>query len=49
MKVIGLTGPSGAGKTLFCKFAERCGVPSIDADRIYHDLLVPPPLALTKL
>ena len=49
MKVIGLTGPSGAGKTLFCKFAERCGVPSIDADRIYHDLLVPPSSCLDEI
>ena len=39
IKVLGLTGPSGAGKgtaaTLFAKY----GIPSIDTDAVYHTLL----------
>ena len=42
MTIIGLTGPSGAGKsTIAALFAEK-GIPVMDADRIYHALLVPP-------
>jgi dephospho-CoA kinase len=42
MTIIGLTGPSGAGKsTIAALFTER-GIPVMDADRIYHALLVPP-------
>ena len=42
MKVIGLTGPSGAGKgTVGNKFADR-GIPVIDCDAVYHALLLPP-------
>ena len=42
LTIIGLTGPSGAGKsTIAALFTER-GIPVIDADRIYHALLVPP-------
>ena len=49
MKTIGLTGPSGAGKgALAARFAAR-GIPVIDADRVYRDLLVPPSLCLDAL
>lgn len=49
MNIIGLTGPSGAGKgALAAQFAAR-GIPIIDADRIYHDLLVPPSRCLDAL
>ena len=47
--VIGLTGPSGAGKTTFCEIASGMGIQSIDADQIYHSLLVPPSLCLDEL
>ena len=39
MKVIGLTGPSGAGKSCCAGFLEACGIPVIDADKIYHALI----------
>ena len=49
MLVIGLTGPSGAGKgevsTLFASY----GLPIINADRIYHELLSPPSSCLKEL
>ncbi len=49
MLVIGLTGPSGAGKgevsTLFASY----GLPIINADHIYHELLSPPSSCLKEL
>ena len=42
MKVIGITGPSGAGKSLLCRFLKNNNIPCIDADGVYHSLLVPP-------
>lgn len=49
IKVIGLTGPSGAGKTTFCKIAAELGIKSIDTDAVYHSLLVPPSPCLDEL
>jgi dephospho-CoA kinase len=49
MLVIGLTGPSGAGKGLFCKELKNYGVESIDADAVYHSLLIPPSPCLDAL
>ncbi len=50
MKVLGLTGPTGAGKgmvsDLFCRYYH---IPSIDTDRVYHQLLVPPSPCLNEL
>ncbi|MBR2622231.1 MAG: dephospho-CoA kinase [Clostridia bacterium] len=49
MKIIGLTGQSGAGKgTVATLFAEH-GIPSIDTDAVYHKLLVPPSPCLNEL
>ena len=42
MYVIGLTGPSGAGKGLVSAFWGKKGLSVIDADEVYHRLLVPP-------
>ncbi len=42
MKILGLTGPSGAGKTLFSFFLCAKGCPCINADELYHSMLVPP-------
>ena len=42
MKIIGVTGPSGSGKTLFGEYFSRLGIPVINADEVYHSLLVPP-------
>ena len=42
MKIIGITGPSGSGKSLLCQSLEQKQVFCIDADKVYHSLLVPP-------
>lgn len=42
MKIIGLTGPSGAGKSTVAGFFAAYGIPAIDADRVYHDILAAP-------
>lgn len=39
MTVIGITGPTGAGKTTALRALEELGVEVIDADRVYHRLL----------
>ena len=39
MKVIGITGPTGAGKTTALKEIERLGGRVLDADAVYHRLL----------
>ena len=50
MKVLGLTGPTGAGKgTVAAVFAELYGIPSIDTDAVYHELLIPPSPCLDEL
>lgn len=48
MKIIGVTGPTGAGKSLLCKeLSDSAAV--IDADEVYHSLLIPPSDCLTAL
>ena len=42
MKVIGLTGPSGAGKGVCDIYFQNHGISYIDTDKVYHDLLLPP-------
>lgn len=39
MKTIGLTGPTGAGKTTVLSALEELGCFAIDCDRVYHRLL----------
>lgn len=39
MKRIGITGPTGAGKTTALNALTSLGVHVIDADKVYHDLL----------
>ena len=39
MKIIGLTGPTGAGKTTALRVLEELGAVIIDCDEVYHDLL----------
>ena len=49
MRIIGITGPSGSGKSHLCEYIARLGVPVIDADEVYHSLLVPPSRCLDEL
>lgn len=49
MLVIGLTGPTGAGKGEVAAIFARYGIPVINADRIYHDLIKPPSSCLQEL
>ena len=49
MTVIGITGPSGSGKGECSKYLLRQGYSIIDADAIYHDLLIPPSKCLDEL
>lgn len=39
MKIIGITGPTGAGKTTALRALESLGAEVIDADAVYHELL----------
>ena len=49
MLVIGLTGPTGAGKSRVAEIFEAFGLPVINADRVYHRLLLPPSRCLDEL
>ena len=49
MKIIGITGPSGSGKSLLGELAHSLGFPVIDADEVYHSMLIPPSECLDAL
>ncbi len=49
MLVIGLTGPTGAGKGEVSNIFTRYGIPVINADRVYHTLITPPSSCLQEL
>lgn len=49
MTVLGLTGPSGAGKGELAAAFAHYDVPSLDTDAIYHRLLIPPSPCLDAL
>ncbi len=49
MIVLGLTGPSGAGKGALAAAFAAHDVPQLDTDAIYHALLVPPSACLDEL
>lgn len=49
MLVIGLTGPTGAGKGEVAAIFARHGIPVINADRVYHELIAPPSSCLQEL
>ena len=42
MKLIGITGPSGSGKSILSDHWRKAGYACLDADRIYHEMLLPP-------
>lgn len=39
MKIIGLTGGSGAGKGEVCAILQKYGIPAVNTDAVYHTLL----------
>ncbi len=39
MAIIGVTGPSGSGKSLFCSYLEELGCLHLDCDKIYHAMV----------
>ncbi len=39
MKILGLTGPSGAGKGAAAAIFAKYGIPTVDTDAVYHALL----------
>jgi len=49
MLLIGLTGPSGSGKSAVSDIFEAHGIPVISADEVYHRLLIPPSDCLDHL
>lgn len=49
MIVIGLTGPSGSGKGKIAEILSEYGVEHIDADSVYHNILIPPSPCLDEL
>ena len=49
MLLIGLTGPSGSGKSTVSELFSSFGVPVLNADAIYHMLLIPPSECLSDL
>ncbi len=49
MLLIGLTGPSGSGKSRVAEIFSCFGLPVINADEVYHQLLVPPSPCLEEL
>ena len=49
MLVIGLTGPTGAGKGEVASIFARHGIPVINADCVYHELITPPSSCLQEL
>ena len=49
MRVIGITGPSGSGKTLLSSRLAARGHACIDADELYHSMLIPPSACLDAI
>ncbi len=49
MIIYGITGPSGAGKSLLGEYCAAHGIPHMDADALYHSLLIPPSEAVDAL
>ena len=49
MKILGLTGPTGAGKTRLSEIFRHKGFPYVNADELYHSMLTPPSQVLDAI
>lgn len=49
MQIIGITGPSGSGKSVVSKYLTSRKINVIDADTIYHGIISPPSDCLDEL
>ena len=49
MRVIGITGPSGSGKTQLTESIASLGIKTINADELYHSMLIPPSKCLDAI
>ena len=49
MRIIGVTGPTGSGKTLLTEYFASIGITTINADELYHSMLAPPSLCLDAI
>lgn len=49
MKIIGLTGPTGGGKSTLCKRFEELKIPCVNTDNVYHSLTNFPSDCLAEL
>ena len=49
MKIIGVTGPTGSGKTLLTEYFASLNITTINADELYHSMLIPPSLCLDAI
>lgn len=49
MKIIGICGPSGSGKSTFASLFSKKGIPVLDCDAIYHDLINAPTNCLAAI
>ena len=49
IKKIGITGPSGSGKSLLSECLNDALIPTINADKLYHSMLIPPSRCLDAL
>ncbi len=47
--IIGITGPSGSGKSLFSEYISKYSIPCINADEVYHKMLIPPSKCLDAI
>ena len=47
--IIGITGQSGAGKTLLTEMLRTKGIPCVNADALYHEMLLPPSRCLERI
>jgi dephospho-CoA kinase len=49
MRLIGLCGRSGSGKSSFCSIAKECGLTVIDCDAVYKELVSKPTECLKEI